>query len=151
MAKQGWWNRNWESESTHLPTRWMYPRFEYCGRKSIHYIEFVYWFLTLAPGMFFWFPSIYMRPNVDGSKHQENQVKVTDVKRCSDLFRAFKKQITIQAKLSCCYCSGSVVSHLLFSVSARRNSNFCTYYMAHNKTMMTKLACTCCRSRWNLG
>ena len=64
---------------------------------------------------------IYMRPNVDGSKHQENQVKVTDVKRCSfctlqeniqivaDLFRAFKKQITIQAKLSCCYCSGSVL------------------------------------------
>ena len=73
--------------------------------------------------MFFRFPSniLYMQPNVDGSKHQENQVKVTDVKRCSfctlqeniqivaDLFRAFKKQITIQAKLSCCYCSGSTM------------------------------------------
>ena len=56
---------------------------------------------------------------MDRLKEQGHQVKVTDVKRCSfctlqeniqyvaDLFRASKKQTTVQAKLSCCYCSGS--------------------------------------------
>ena len=132
IAKQGWWNRNWESESTHLPTRWMYSRFEHCGRKSIHYIEFVIGSNNPCSRNVFLVPIkyIYMWPNVDGSKHQENQVKVTDEKRCSfytlqeniqivaDLFRAFKKQITIQAKLSCCYCSGSV-SILLHSTTCK--------------------------------
>ena len=92
--------------------------------------------------MFFWFPSniLYMRPNVDGSKHQENQVKVTDVKRCSfctlqeniqivpHLFRAFKKQITIQAKLSCCYCSGSVLI-LLHSTKCKNGvAQYCSVH-----------------------
>ena len=96
---------------------------------------------------------------MDRFKQQGHQVKVTDVKRCSfsklqenknvaDLLRASKKQITIQAKLSCCTPPHvKMVSHLLFSASAGRNFNFGTYYMAHNKTMMTKLARTCCRSK----
>ena len=59
--------------------------------------------------------AIYIWANVDRFKQQGHQVKVTEVKRCSfctlqenknvaDLLRASKKQITIQAKLSCCYC-----------------------------------------------
>ena len=57
MAKQGCWNSTWESESMHLPTRWMYPRTVWILWKSIHTLHWIcYWFSTPAPGMFFWFP-----------------------------------------------------------------------------------------------
>ena len=41
--------------------------------KWIHTLHWIcYWFLTLAPGMFFWYPliAIYMQANVDGVKRQ---------------------------------------------------------------------------------
>ena len=123
MAKQGWWNSTWESDNMHLPTRWMYPRFEYSGSECIHCIEFVIGSQPLLQECFSGSHSnIYMWANVDRFKQQGHQVKVTDVKRCSfctylqenieciaDLLIASKKQITIQAKLSCCYCSSSTM------------------------------------------
>ena len=95
--------------------------------------------------------AIYMWANVDRFKQQGHQVKVTDVKRCSfctlqeniqyivaDLFRASKKQITIQAKLSCCYCSGSTMTWL-HSTTCKNGVTLIVQYISHKKLQLPYL------------
>ena len=108
----------WRSDSMYLPTRWMYPRFEYSGSVNAYIALNLLLVLNPCSRNVFLVPiAIYIWANVDRFKQQGHQVKVTEVKRCSfctlqenknvaDLLRASKKQITIQAKLSCCYCCG---------------------------------------------
>ena len=101
----------------------MYPKFEFCGVNAYIALDLLLVLNPCSRNVFLVPIAIYMPANVDGLKQQGHQVKVTDVKRCSfctlqeniqyivaDLFRASKKQITIQAKLSCCYCSGSTMT-----------------------------------------
>ena len=95
--------------------------------------------------------AIYMWANVDRLKQQGHQVKVTDVKRCSfctlqeniqyivaDLFRASKKQITIQAKLSCCYCSGSTMTWL-HSTTCKNGVTLIVQYISYKKLQLPYL------------